>query len=214
MRERPGGPSRNLVALLKLDLGKPAPADLTALFPEPVERIRLEIGFGGGEHLIHRAAGRPGDRLLSGWSPSSIRWRSCSGRSRRRHQEHPPSTMTTRRRCWIGCPAASVDQIDLLYPDPWPKRKHWKPGVFVSAVNLDRFARILKPGGVFLLCLGHRQLYQLDAHPLPRPRGFRMDGGDQRADWLTPFAGWPSTRYEAKARREGRQFGLSDLSRR
>ncbi len=45
---------------------------------------------------------------------------------------------------WL--PEGSIDHIDLLYPDPWPKKKHWKRR-FVSAVNLDRFARVLKPGG-------------------------------------------------------------------
>jgi hypothetical protein len=47
---------------------------------------------------------------------------------------------------WL--PDAAIDRIDLLYPDPWPKMKHWKRR-FVSQANLDRFARVLKPGGLF-----------------------------------------------------------------
>jgi len=101
---------------------------------------------------------------------------------------------------WL--PPASIDQIDLLYPDPWPKKKHWKRR-FVSATSLDRFARVLKPGGLFCFAsdidtyvnwtLGH-----CAAHP-----AFEWTA-DNAADWLTPFAGWPGTRYEAKAKREGR----------
>jgi tRNA (guanine-N7-)-methyltransferase len=52
----------------------------------------------------------------------------------------------TRLLDWL--PPASLDGIDLLYPDPWPKKKHWKRR-FVSPVNLDRFARVLKPGSKF-----------------------------------------------------------------
>src|SRR5690606_30838993 len=44
---------------LRLDLETPAPADLRTLYRHPVDRIRLEIGFGGGEHLIHRAVEAP-----------------------------------------------------------------------------------------------------------------------------------------------------------
>ena len=47
---------------------------------------------------------------------------------------------------WL--PEASIDPIDLLYPDPWPKRRHWKRR-FVCRANLDRFARVLRPGGAF-----------------------------------------------------------------
>ena len=47
---------------------------------------------------------------------------------------------------WL--PDASLSGIDLLYPDPWPKKKHWKRR-FVSPVNLDRFSRVLKSRGIF-----------------------------------------------------------------
>ncbi|MGQ3293797.1 MAG: tRNA (guanine(46)-N(7))-methyltransferase TrmB, partial [Shinella sp.] len=102
---------------------------------------------------------------------------------------------------WL--PAASIDQIDLLYPDPWPKKKHWKRR-FVSRVNLDRFARVLKPGGLFCFASDidtyvNWTLMHCGAHPA------FVWTAENAADWLTPFAGWPGTRYEAKAKREGRE---------
>ena len=101
---------------------------------------------------------------------------------------------------WL--PDASLDQIDLLYPDPWPKKKHWKRR-FVSAVNLDRFARVLKPGGHFCFASDidtyvNWTLVHCGAHPA------FVWTADNAVDWLAPFEGWPGTRYEAKARREGR----------
>ena len=52
----------------------------------------------------------------------------------------------TRLLDWL--PPASLDAVDLLYPDPWPKTRHWKRR-FVNDDNLDRLARVLKPGGEF-----------------------------------------------------------------
>src|SRR5690606_17839565 len=45
---------------------------------------------------------------------------------------------------WL--PDAAVSVIDVLYPDPWPKRRHWKRR-FISDANLDRMARTLRSGG-------------------------------------------------------------------
>ena len=46
-----------LLPRLALNLSAPAPDNLAALFPLPVDDVRLEIGFGGAEHLIAQARG-------------------------------------------------------------------------------------------------------------------------------------------------------------
>ena len=101
---------------------------------------------------------------------------------------------------WL--PEACIDRIDLLYPDPWPKKKHWKRR-FVSRVNLDRFARVLKPGGRFCFASDidtyvNWTLTHIADHP-----DFEWSAR-KAADWREPWQGWPGTRYEAKAIREGR----------
>ncbi len=100
-------------------------------------------------------------------------------------------------------PPAQLATIDLLYPDPWPKRRHWKRR-FVSAGNLDRIARVLRPGGLFrfasdILSYVDWTLIAATGHP-----DFAWTAEDAD-DWRLPFAGWPGTRYEAKAIREGRR---------
>ena len=102
---------------------------------------------------------------------------------------------------WL--PEASIDHIDLLYPDPWPKRKHWKRR-FVSKVNLDRFARVLKPGGVFCFASDIDTYVNWTLLHCRDHAAFDWTA-ENASDWLTPYPGWPSTRYEAKARREGRK---------
>lgn len=200
LRERQAEGMATLLPALKLDIETPV-LRLSDLFPEPVERVRLEIGFGGGEHLVHRAQENPATGFI-GVEPfvnSMAKLLSRVGelglKNVRVYDDDATEVLD-----WL--PEASLDQIDLLYPDPWPKRKHWKRR-FVSAVNLDRFARVLKPGGHFCFASDidtyvNWTLLHCAGHP-----AFEWTAGNA-SDWLTPFSGWPGTRYEAKARREGR----------
>jgi tRNA (guanine-N7-)-methyltransferase len=201
LRERQAEGIATLLPALKLDLLAPAPVDLKELFPVPVDRVRLEIGFGGGEHLIHRAQEQSGtgfigvEPFVNSMAKLLSRVDALGLNNIRVYDDDATQVLD-----WL--PEASVDQIDLLYPDPWPKRKHWKRR-FVSQVNLDRFHRVLKPGGLF--CFAS----DIDTYVNWTLLHCRDHGGfdwqaEQSTDWLTPFAGWPGTRYENKARREGR----------
>jgi hypothetical protein len=106
----------------------------------------------------------------------------------------------TRLLDWL--PAGSLAGIDLLYPDPWPKKKHWKRR-FVSAANLDRFARVLKTGALFRFASDIDTYVNWTLRHCERHAQFEWIAVSS-ADWTTPYAGWPGTRYEAKALREGR----------
>jgi tRNA (guanine-N7-)-methyltransferase len=107
----------------------------------------------------------------------------------------------TRLLDWL--PPASLCGIDLFYPDPWPKKRHWKRR-FVNAANLDRFARVLRPGGTFRFdsdidSYVNWTLLHCRAHP-----AFEWQA-ETAADWRDPYEGWSGTRYEAKAVQEGRR---------
>jgi tRNA (guanine-N7-)-methyltransferase len=185
----------------RLDLGLPAPADLTTLFAAEVSAVRLEIGFGGGEHLLSEAKSHP-DTGFIGVEP----FVNSMAKLMVALAEKPLTNLrvydddATRLLDWL--PAASLSGIDLLYPDPWPKKKHWKRR-FVSQVNLDRFARALKSGGKFRFASDidtyvNWTLLHCHAHG-----AFEWQAADA-GDWRKPYAGWLGTRYEAKALREGR----------
>ncbi|MFB9949943.1 tRNA (guanosine(46)-N7)-methyltransferase TrmB [Rhizobium puerariae] len=201
LRERQAEGMATLLPALKLDLQPPAPAELSGLFPVPLEEVRLEIGFGGGEHLIHRAQESPEtgfigvEPFVNSMAKLLSRVDELKLTNIRVYDDDATQVLD-----WL--PDASLDRIDLLYPDPWPKRKHWKRR-FVSQVNLDRFHRVLKPGGLFLFAS------DIDTYVNWTLIHCRDHGGfswlaEQSSHWLTPFAGWPGTRYENKARREGR----------
>lgn len=186
---------------LRLDPRGAQVADLSTLFAKPVNSIRLEIGFGGGEHLVHRAGEEPQTGFI-GVEPfvNSMAKLLASVEARGLENIRVYDDDATVLLDWL--PEGSLDRIDLLYPDPWPKRKHWKRR-FVSQVNLARFHRVLKPGGLFCFASDIDTYVNWTLQHCRRHGGFKWTARNA-TDWLTPFAGWPGTRYEAKARREGR----------
>jgi tRNA (guanine-N7-)-methyltransferase len=185
-----------------IDIAAAPPEPLTALFGVPVGEVRLEIGFGGGEHLLYRARTEPSTGFI-GVEPF------VNGMARLMQAlgEAPLDNIrvygddATRVLDWL--PPASIAEIDLLYPDPWPKRRHWKRR-FVSELNLDRFARVVRPGGLF------RFASDIDTYINWTLLNCRAHGAfewlaSSADDWRNPYPGWPGTRYEAKAMREGRR---------
>lgn len=201
LRSRQETALRRLLPALRLDLSHPAPCDLRTLFPAPVEDVRLEIGFGGGEHLLAEAsaAGATGfigvEPFVNGMAKLAAALSERPLANIRLYDDDATVLLD-----WL--PQASLAGIDLLYPDPWPKKRHWKRR-FVSRVNLDRMARVLRPGGVFRFASDidtyvDWTLLHCRAHPEFEWRASIAD------DWRRPYDGWPGTRYEAKALREGR----------
>ena len=101
---------------------------------------------------------------------------------------------------WL--PAGSISRIDLLYPDPWPKRRHWKRR-FVQDESLARLSRLLRPGGEFRFA---SDIPGYVSGVLARAlRSDQIEWTAERADdWRKPWPDFAGTRYEAKAKREGR----------
>ncbi|WP_188823343.1 tRNA (guanine(46)-N(7))-methyltransferase TrmB [Brucella endophytica] len=201
----------DLLPQLRLDLASPAPSDLTTLFHIPVKGVRLEIGFGGGEHLLHEARRFPDigfigvEPFVNGMAKLLAALKDEPLDNLRLYDEDATQLLD-----WL--PEASLDGIDLFYPDPWPKKKHWKRR-FVNAKNLDRFARVMKPGSRFRFASDidiyvNWTLLHCRDHP-----AFEWQASSP-ADWHTPYEAWPGTRYEAKAFREGRRAAYLTFLRR
>jgi len=189
-----------LLPRVALDLSRPAPADLRTLFVD-ADEVRLEIGFGGGEHLIAQAQTYPTigfigtDAFINGVAKALV------GIDARR---------LTNVRLYFGdasalldwLPDAALARVDLLYPDPWPKRRHWKRR-FIQDDSLKRLARILRVGGELRFATDIADYAAYVLARVLRAKGFLWTA-ERADDWRKPWPGFCGTRYEAKAKREGR----------
>lgn len=188
---------------LKVDLASPAPNDLTHLFEGDVNEVRLEIGFGGGEHLVHEMDRFP-DTGFIGVEPfvngMAKLLGALEGNNERLRHICLYDDDATKLLDWL--PPSSLAGVDLFYPDPWPKKKHWKRR-FVSMKNLDRIARVLKSEAKFRFASDIDSYVNWTLCHCTRHSDFYWTANKPQ-DWKQPFSAWPGTRYEAKAVREGR----------
>ena len=190
----------SLLPRLALDLTVP-PGDLASLFPKAVDDVRLEIGFGGAEHLIAQAQAnmRTGfigcEPFVNGMAKALVAIDELKLANTRLHQGDAAELIA-----WL--PAASIARVDLLYPDPWPKRRHWKRR-FVTDENVAALARILRPGGEFRFATDWAHYAEWTLLRLVRAGDFSWTA-ERADDWRRPWADFGGTRYEAKAAREGR----------
>lgn len=189
----------SLLPRLRVDpatLGDPA-----RLFGRVVDDVRMEIGFGGGEHLLARARAHPGTGFI-GCEPfvngmaKLLAAIDAEGLDNIRVWDGDASAMLD------ALPPGCLSTVYLLYPDPWPKRRHHKRR-FVSDERLASIARVLEPGGAFLFASDIDHYVGWTLARVMRSRDMSWPA-ERPGDWRQPFAGWPGTRYERKAIREGR----------
>jgi tRNA (guanine-N7-)-methyltransferase len=183
---------------LLIDLDRPAPKRLAELFDVPVEAVRLEIGFGGGEHLLNSARTNPGIGFIGVEPFENGLAKAVAAIDREAIQNiRLYDQDATLLLDWL--PPESITRIDLLFPDPWPKKRHWKRR-FVSQTNLDRIAQRLQAGGELRFATDVESYAEW-----VREEVLKHSGLKQILDSTEPWDDWPGTRYEAKAARAGRE---------
>jgi tRNA (guanine-N7-)-methyltransferase len=192
----------HLLPRLVLDIAQPAPPHPGDLFDSAASEVRLEIGFGGGEHLVAEACAFPGQGFI-GCEPY------VNGMAKILAQIEAGQIGNIRLLAgdaaellaWL--PPQSLLRIDLIHPDPWPKRRHWKRR-FVQDATIAAMARVLKPQGEFRFVSDIDDYCAWTLWHLGRSNDFAWMA-ERSADWLMPWDGYTMTRYGRKAEREGRK---------
>lgn len=175
------------------------PLDLTIRFG--ARDIWLEVGFGGGEHMVHQAAENP-DVGIIGAEPYINGVAMLLGKIRAAGVTNLAVHPGDARDLFDVLPAGSVAKAFLLYPDPWPKKRHHRRR-FVTPEHLDPLARVLRPGAEFRIATDIPDYVRQALEEVPRAGFDWLAEGPE--DWRQPWGDWISTRYEQKALREGRR---------
>ena len=172
--------------------------DLPALFGD--RDIWLEIGFGGGEHMVHQASQNPNVGFI-GCEPYINGVAMLLGKIRDAGCENIRIHPGDARDMFDVLPPESVSRAFLLYPDPWPKKRHHRRR-FVTQDHLKPLHSVLKPGAIFRVATDIPDYVRQTLEEVPKA-GFEWLA-ERPQDWREPWGDWISTRYEQKALREGR----------
>jgi tRNA (guanine-N7-)-methyltransferase len=191
-----------LLPKLALDLVRPAPDDLRELFPGRTTQVTLEIGFGAGENFVREAAADPAagcigvEPFVNGMASALARIEAAELRNVRLHHGDALELLD-----WL--PQGSIARVDILYPDPWPKRRHWKRR-FISDTVVARLARVTAKDATVRFATDVSNYAEWALIRFLRSASFEWTA--ERADqWRKPWPGYGGTRYEAKALKEGRR---------
>ncbi len=197
LRPRQAALFETLLPRLALDLAANPPAALRALF-DGVDDVRLEIGFGGGEHMVAEAINHPrtgfigSEPFVNGMAKALALIEEHGFKNIRLHHGDAAELLA-----WL--PESALARVDLIYPDPWPKRRHWKRR-FIQHHSVGEIARVLRRGGEFRFVTDIADYAAWTLRHLNRASDFTWTA-ERADDWRKPWPGFSGTRYEAKAKR-------------
>jgi len=200
-----------LLPRLSIDLTTRPLKPLTRIFSTKVEDIALEIGFGAGEHLSAQAGANESwgfigcEVYVNGVTSMLAQIEEKSLKNVTLHAGDARMLLD-----WL--PDASLQRIFVLFPDPWPKKRHRKRRL-INPRTMATFARVMRPGAELRIASDIDDYVRttLLAYQSVPELEWRATGPE---NWRERPADWPETRYERKAQREGRSSSYLTFVRR
>ncbi len=162
--------------------------------------VWLEVGFGGGEHLVALARAHP-EIAFIGCEPYLNGVAMALAKLRAAPLDNVALHPGDVRDLFDVLEDGSIARCYLLYPDPWPKKRHHRRR-FVTPEYLQDLHRVMAPGAELRIATDIGDYVRQTLEEVPRA-GFEWLAEVAR-DWRKPWPGWVPTRYEQKALREGR----------
>lgn len=199
--------------------------DKRTLFAEPVNEVYLEIGFGDGRHLAGQALKNPDKgfigievfqngvanllSIITGVKDGADVPQKISLLPERK--DNIRVFADDARLLFAKIPDGFIDKVFLLFPDPWPKKRH-AARRFVNPENLKELARILRSGGILRVVTDHKVYKAWTLRTMHENNDFEWTA-KKFSDWRNPPSDWVETKYQKKAIREGRKPVFLDYIR-
>lgn len=176
--------------------------DIKAGYESAPKPLWLEIGFGGAEHFLHQAKLNPDTHIL-GAEPFLNGVAKAVRGIIDLELENTSLHHGDVRDVLAALPDESLDRVFILFPDPWRKTRHYKRRL-INEAFIEEIYRVLKPGHELRFASDIIHYVDWTLTRLQHHGGFDWPVESQ-TDWRQPPADWCPTRYEAKAKREGRE---------
>lgn len=182
----------------RLNLDEPPPWPPTRLFDAAVDDVWLEIGFGGGEHLLWQAKANPHvgfigcEPFVTGVAKVVRRLAETESKTVRLYDDDARHVLD-----WL--PQEAIGRVFILFPDPWPKKRHRKRR-FLSGAGLGRIARVMRRGAELRFATDIADYAEMVVKAAAAGSDFRPAPGELGERPLD----WPLTRYAEKAVAAGR----------
>lgn len=167
---------------------------------KPTHPTVLEIGFGAGEHLAHRAENDPPTHYI-GSEVFDQGVAQCVAHIAQKNLSNVQLYTRDGRELVDALPEKSIQTLYVLHPDPWPKRRHHKRRM-IDQAQLKAFHRILDDDGEFCIATDHKDYANWIAVQMHHFAGFSWSA-NTATEFKTPKAGHIATRYETKGRKDG-----------
>ena len=192
---------RGLLPLVRVAVPESsAEIDLKELFGGPKDDIRLEIGFGAGEHLAAQAGANPGVGFI-GCEPFINGVATCLAAIEKENLANVRLFDNDARLLFPALPGRCLGRVYVLFSDPWPKRRHHRRRL-IGSQTLNQLARLMKPGTELIFASDHMDYVAWTLGHFRRHPAFSWTAR-RPLDWRQRPPGWAATRYEAKALKSG-----------
>ncbi|HEX6841630.1 MAG TPA: tRNA (guanosine(46)-N7)-methyltransferase TrmB [Stellaceae bacterium] len=187
------------------------PFDPRHLFNGPVAAVWLEIGFGGGEHLLAQAMRLP-DHGFIGCEVFENGVVKLLAEVERLGVTNLRLLIDDARPLVDALAEGSLERVFILFPDPWPKLRHHKRRL-VSTATLDALARAMADDAELRLATDDMDYLRWMLERATTHEAFEWLARRPQ-DWRERPPDWPPTRYEQKALAAGRRPAFLRLRRR
>lgn len=186
---------------LQIQLSDTQPFKPQNHFQKSYRNYELEIGFGSGEHLSFRAVlySETGFIGIEPYQNGTARLLAAI------EQDDLQNIRISNQDALAvlqNCEENIFSMIHLYFPDPWPKRRHWKRR-FIQQDTLNLLAKTLKSEGVLRIATDWPHYAAWVLFQVKNNKNFEWQT-QKRDDWITPWRDYTPTRYEIKTKEQGR----------
>jgi len=162
----------------------------------------LEIGFGFGDFLFEKASKNP-DVNFFGFEPHLNGVVNLLAKMETAPLRNLQISTQDVRPSLEKFPEKFFDEIFILFPDPWPKAKHFKRRLITKEFLDNVLSPKLKSGGKLIIATDHHSYKIWILAQSAKSEKFSWSA-ESKKDWQIFPADWVETKYQKKAQREGR----------